>query len=50
MVATLWGVFIWQEFKNARPGTNALLALMFALSVVERPRYQASFLLARNGG
>ena len=46
----LWGVFIWQEFKNTRPGTNALLALMFALFVVERPRYQASFLLARNGG
>jgi glucose uptake protein len=34
MVAALWGVFIWQEFKNARPGTNALLALMFALFVV----------------
>ena len=30
MVAALWGVFVWKEFQNARPGTNRLLALMFA--------------------
>ncbi len=34
MVAALWGVFVWREFKNARPGTNTLLALMFALFIV----------------
>jgi glucose uptake protein len=34
MVAALWGVFIWGEFKNAKPGTNGLLALMFALFIV----------------
>ena len=34
MVAAFWGVFIWKEFKNARPGTNKLLALMFALFIV----------------
>jgi glucose uptake protein len=34
MVAAFWGVFIWKEFKNARPGTGKLLALMFALFIV----------------
>jgi glucose uptake protein len=34
MVAALWGVFVWREFKKARPGTNGLLALMFALFIV----------------
>ena len=34
MVAALWGVFVWREFKNARPGTNGLLAIMFALFIV----------------
>lgn len=29
MVAALWGVFIWKEFKNGPKGTNTLLALMF---------------------
>lgn len=29
MVAALWGVFIWKEFKNAPSGTNKLLAFMF---------------------
>ena len=29
MIAALWGVFIWKEFKNALPGTNKLLVLMF---------------------
>jgi glucose uptake protein len=34
MVAALWGVFIWREFKNAKQGTNGLLALMFALFII----------------
>lgn len=34
MVAALWGVFIWREFKTAPPETNRLLALMFALFIV----------------
>jgi len=34
MVAALWGVFIWKEFRHAPPGTNRLLAGMFALFVV----------------
>jgi glucose uptake protein len=29
MVAAIWGVFIWKEFKEAPIGTNKLLALMF---------------------
>ena len=29
MVAALWGVFIWKEFKDAPPGTNVLLTAMF---------------------
>ena len=31
MVAALWGVFIWKEFKNAPKGTNTLISLMFLL-------------------
>jgi glucose uptake protein len=34
MVAALWGVFIWREFKDAPEGTDKLLTLMFALFVV----------------
>lgn len=34
MVAALWGVFVWKEFKNAGPGASRLLGLMFALFVV----------------
>jgi glucose uptake protein len=34
LVAALWGVFIWKEFKTAPPGTNSLLALMFAAFVI----------------
>ena len=34
MVAALWGVFIWREFKGAPAGTERLLALMFLLFVV----------------
>ncbi len=31
LVAALWGVFIWREFKNAPRGTNGMLAVMFIL-------------------
>ncbi|HLP73416.1 MAG TPA: GRP family sugar transporter [Bacteroidales bacterium] len=31
LVAALWGVFIWKEFKNAPKGTGLLLGLMFIL-------------------
>ncbi len=31
LVAALWGVFIWKEFKNSPKGTNSLLAVMFVL-------------------
>lgn len=34
LVAALWGVFIWKEFRSALPGTNRLLALMFASFIV----------------
>jgi glucose uptake protein len=34
LVAALWGVFIWKEFKGAPAGTNRLLALMFASFIV----------------
>jgi len=29
MVAALWGVFIWREFREAPPGTSRLIWLMF---------------------
>lgn len=29
LVAALWGVFIWKEFKGAPEGTNTLIAWMF---------------------
>lgn len=29
LVAALWGVFIWKEFKDAPPGTNKLIFTMF---------------------
>ena len=31
LVAALWGVFIWKEFKNSPKGTSGMLALMFVL-------------------
>lgn len=31
LVAALWGVFIWREFKNSPKGTSPMLALMFIL-------------------
>ena len=29
VVAALWGIFVWKEFKDAPKGTNTLLILMF---------------------
>jgi len=29
LIAALWGVFIWKEFKNSPKGTNALVTAMF---------------------
>ncbi len=34
LVAALWGVFIWKEFKNSPKGTNFLLGLMFLLFIL----------------
>jgi len=34
MIAAIWGVFIWKEFKSAPADTNKLLALMFACYVI----------------
>jgi len=34
VVAILWGVFIWKEFKGAPRGTNMLLSIMFLLFLV----------------
>ncbi len=34
LIAALWGVFIWKEFKNPPVGTNKLLALMFIFFIV----------------
>src|SRR5678809_1384892 len=34
LVAALWGVFIWKEFKGAPKETNALITAMFIFFVV----------------
>jgi len=34
MVAAFWGVFIWKEFKEAPPGTNRLITLMFVFFIL----------------
>ena len=34
LIAALWGVFIWKEFKHAPKGTNALITAMFIFFVV----------------
>jgi glucose uptake protein len=34
VVAILWGVLVWKEFKGAPKGTNGILATMFFLFVV----------------
>ncbi len=33
MIAAIWGVFIWREFKGSSKSVNALLALMFLLFI-----------------
>lgn len=34
VVAALWGIFVWKEFKDAPKGTNILLTLMFAFYLI----------------
>jgi glucose uptake protein len=34
MVGTIWGVFVWKEFKGADTITRRLLALMFAFFII----------------
>jgi glucose uptake protein len=34
MVAAFWGVFVWKEFKQATPGTNKLLTIMFISFII----------------
>lgn len=34
LIAALWGVFIWKEFKNAPKGTNGLIGAMFLFFVI----------------
>ncbi|MBN2209792.1 MAG: hypothetical protein JW709_00200 [Sedimentisphaerales bacterium] len=34
MIAALWGVFIWKEFRSAPKGTNSLLTLMFIFYLI----------------
>jgi glucose uptake protein len=34
LIAALWGVFIWKEFRNAPKQTNSLIAAMFFFFVV----------------
>ena len=33
LIAALWGVFVWKEFKNASKEVNRMLAMMFLLFV-----------------
>ncbi len=34
LIAALWGVFIWKEFKNSPKGTNGLITAMFLFFIV----------------
>jgi glucose uptake protein len=34
VVAALWGIFVWKEFKDAPKGTNMLLSMMFACYLI----------------
>jgi glucose uptake protein len=34
VVAILWGVFVWKEFKGAPKGTNIILSVMFILFLI----------------
>ena len=33
VVAMIWGVFVWKEFKHAPQGTNSLITAMFILFI-----------------
>ncbi|NJC25639.1 glucose uptake protein GlcU [Lewinella antarctica] len=33
MVAAIWGIFVWKEFRDAPRGTNKLIGLMFFLFI-----------------
>lgn len=33
MIAALWGIFVWKEFKGASPAVHKLLACMFVLFI-----------------
>jgi glucose uptake protein len=34
MIAAIWGVFIWKEFKGAPKSVGTLLTAMFALFII----------------
>jgi glucose uptake protein len=34
VVAAIWGIFVWKEFKGAPKGTNLLLGLMFGCYLI----------------
>ena len=34
MIAALWGVFIWREFKNAAKATYVFLTIMFVFYII----------------
>jgi len=34
VVAALWGIFVWKEFRDAPRGTNRLLAFMFIFYII----------------
>lgn len=34
VVAVIWGIFVWKEFKGAPKGTNLLLSLMFGCYLI----------------
>ena len=34
LIAALWGVLIWKEFKNSPKGTNTLLTMMFIFFII----------------
>jgi glucose uptake protein len=34
LVAALWGVFVWKEFRNAPKGTNSLIGAMFLFFII----------------
>ncbi len=34
LVAAIWGVFVWKEFKNAPKGTSKMLVFMFASFII----------------